>query len=70
MDVDPSELEDTAAQQTKQVGQAAKDLAGEAKEKVKEGYQKVKSFKQTVDIKAEQEKQRPGWQSGAFDVRA
>lgn len=70
MDVDPSELGDVAAQQTKRVGQAAKDLAGEAKESVKEGYQKVKSFKEAVQVKAEEEKSRPGWESRAFDVSA
>ncbi|KAI0826244.1 hypothetical protein BC629DRAFT_1578653 [Irpex lacteus] len=70
MDVDPSELEDAAAQKTKQVGQAAKDLAGEAKDKVKEGYQKVKSFKETVQVKSEEEKSKPGWESSAFDISA
>ncbi|KAI0701974.1 hypothetical protein BC835DRAFT_1322062 [Cytidiella melzeri] len=70
MDVDPSELQDEAAAQTKQVGQAAKDLAGEAKDKVKAGYQKVKSFKDTVQVKAKEEKSRPGWESKAFDVSA
>ncbi|KAI0342498.1 hypothetical protein BDW22DRAFT_1407581 [Trametopsis cervina] len=70
MDVDPSELEDAAAQQTKQVGQAAKDLTGQAKDSIKEGYQKVKSFKDTVKVKSEEEKSRPGWESQAFDVSA
>ena len=37
---------------------------------VKEGYRKVKSFKEAVEQKAEAEKQKPGWESGAFDVSA
>jgi hypothetical protein len=70
MNVDPSELENEAAQQTKQVGQAARELAGEAKDRVLAGYQKVKSFKETVQIKSEEEKKRSGWESRAFDVSA
>lgn len=70
MDVDVDELEAEVRGQTQEVGQRAKELAGEAKEKVKEGYQKVKTFKETVKHKAEEEKQKPGWESGAFDVSA
>lgn len=70
LDVDPAELQDEAQQQVRAVGQRAKEVAGAAKDKVKEGYQKVKSFKQTVEVKAEEEKSRPGWESAAFDVNA
>ncbi|TFK87277.1 hypothetical protein K466DRAFT_117691 [Polyporus arcularius HHB13444] len=45
----------------------AKDVAVQAKETVKAQVQKVKSWKDTVNAKAEEERARPGWQSGAFD---
>ncbi|KAI0684681.1 hypothetical protein C8T65DRAFT_748562 [Cerioporus squamosus] len=45
----------------------AKDVAVQAKETVKVQVQKVKSWKDTVEAKAEEERARPGWQSGAFD---
>ncbi|GJE93419.1 hypothetical protein PsYK624_095780 [Phanerochaete sordida] len=70
MDVDVEQLQAEVVGQAESVGQRAKEVAGEAKDAVKEGYQKVKSFKQTVDQKAAEEKKRPGWESGAFDVCA
>ncbi|KAI0089031.1 hypothetical protein BDY19DRAFT_1041796 [Irpex rosettiformis] len=70
IEVDPNELEDPATQQTKKIGEAAKDIVGEAKERMEAKYREVKSFKETVQIKAEEEKGRPGWESHAFDVSA
>lgn len=70
MDVDVDELEQEVRGQTRDVGQRAKELAGEAKDTIKEGYQKVKTFKQSVEIKAEEERSQPGWESRAFDVSA
>ena len=55
---------------TVEVGQRAREVAGEAKERVKEGVQKVRSFKDSVEVKAQEEKGRPGWESAAFDASA
>ncbi|KDQ52650.1 hypothetical protein JAAARDRAFT_183909 [Jaapia argillacea MUCL 33604] len=43
-------------------------VAQQAKETVKEGIKKVRSFKQSVEVKAREEKSREGWQTSAFDV--
>ncbi|KAI8989201.1 hypothetical protein BD414DRAFT_415141 [Trametes punicea] len=45
----------------------AKSVAEQLKETAKDKARKVKSFKDTVSAKVEEEKARPGWQSGAFD---
>ncbi len=49
----------------------AKDAAGRAKRQaqglMQEGRKRVRSFKRSVEDKVELERQRPGWQSVAFD---
>lgn len=49
----------------------AKDVAGETKQQVKgivkEGMKQISSFKRSTEEKVLLEKQRPGWQSAAFD---
>jgi hypothetical protein len=48
----------------------AQDIKGSAAEKSQLATEKAKSFKQTVDAKAAEEKQREGWRSSAYDVTA
>lgn len=66
MDIDIDEVD--VQGQVRGVGERAREVAGDAKDAVKEGYHQVKSFKHAVEQKAEAEKRKPGWESGAFDV--
>ena len=47
---------------------AASHVAGGVKEGVQKGAQTAKSFKSLIEHKREQEENRPGWSSPAFDV--
>ena len=51
-----------------EAGDKLKGVAEQAKETVKGKYQQVKSWKDTVQQKTEEERQRPGWNSPAFDA--
>ncbi|KAJ3577024.1 hypothetical protein NP233_g34 [Leucocoprinus birnbaumii] len=51
-----------------QVGDVAGEARQHVKSMVKEGKKQISSFKKSVEEKTQLERQRPGWQSAAFDV--
>lgn len=48
--------------------EAAKDAKSQAAEKTNIGMANAKSFKETIDTKAAEEKKRDGWRSAAYDL--
>ncbi|KAI1786208.1 hypothetical protein LXA43DRAFT_1111273 [Ganoderma leucocontextum] len=49
-------------------GEEAMGVVEQVKEMAKEKVREVRSWKDTLQQKAEEERQRPGWQSSAFDA--
>jgi len=48
---------------------ASKGVAQQAVDIGKEGVKKVKSFKEAVEVKADEERKKEGWKSSAFDLK-